>query len=252
MVIQAQTVTDPPKKLKHDAILEAIVEIQFDHQTVSEIVVGALAGNSLWAGYQSVRLPIADFPAGLRDSDPALRHQAIIQLQRPQPGELVKIGPRAISLHHLAPYDGWDSFSSRVSVLIDVLTSTIPSMHVTRTGLRYVNALTPAHGFESIWDLQLTLEVGGQKPSSDFTAVYRSYGSDGMLAQVTVAAPAFVNNLSVPNAVALIDIDVSCQTPLGAAPPEDLRVWFERAHSFEKEAFFSLWPVAKVESLREA
>lgn len=251
MVIQGQSVDNLPNKLKHDAIIEAVVEIQFDHQTVPEVVIGRLASAEAWSGYQSVRLQLADFPAGLRDGDPNLRHQPIIQLQRPEPGEVIKIGPRTISLHHLAPYDGWPSFSSRVDAIIDVLAKAVIPINITRTGLRYINALTPAHGFESIWDLQLTLEVAGQRPSSEFTSVYRAYGADGLLAQVTVAAPAFVANLTVPNAVALIDIDVSCQTPLGAAPPQDVRSWFERAHDFEKAAFFALWPPAKVDAMRE-
>ena len=244
--------THLPRKLKHDAILEAVVEIQFDHQTVAEVVVGRLAAHDAWAGYQSVRLPLADFPAGLRDSDPTLRHQPIIQLQRPEPGEIVKIGPRTISLHHLAPYDGWQSFAARLDLLIEVLSTSISPIHITRTGLRYVNALTPAHGFESIWDLQLTLEVAGEKPSSDFTSVYRAYSENDLMAQVTVAAPAFVSNLTVPTAVALVDIDVSCRTPLGSAPPEDVRQWFETAHEFEKTVFFALWPKEKVKALEEA
>ena len=243
--------TDLPKKLTHDAILEAIVEIQFDHLTVSEVVVGALASNSAWAGYQSVRLPLADFPESIRDSDANLRNQPTIQLQSPIPGELVKIGPRVISLHHVAPYDGWEKFSKRLDVLISALNSSISQLNITRTGLRYINALTPAHGFDSIWDLQLTLEVAGERPSSEFTSVYRKYGQAGLLAQVTVAAPAFVNNLSVNNAVALVDIDVSCQTPLGNAAASDIRVWFDKAHDFEKENFFSLWPAEKMEGLKQ-
>jgi len=244
-------VGDLPRKLKHDAIVEAIVEIQFDHETVGEVVVGKLASSEAWGGYQSVRLPIADFPAGLRDVDPNLRYQPTIQLQSPAPGEIVKIGSRVISLHHLAPYDGWGGFSKRVDLLVDVLSTSISPVHITRTGLRYVNALTPAHGFESIWDLDLTLEVRGERPSPEFTTVYRSYGEDDLLAQVTVAAPAFVSNLTVPNAVALVDIDVSCRNPLGSSPPSDIRAWFKRAHDFEKQAFFSLWPDEKIKVLEE-
>lgn len=251
IMIQGALVTALPAKLKHDAIVEAVIEIQFEHQTVSEVVIGRLAASNAWGGYQSIRLPFADFPAGLRDSDPQLRFQPIIQLQRPEPGEIVKIGPRAISLHHLAPYDGWKNFSARIEALIEVLTSAISPVNITRTGLRYINALTPAHGFESIWDLQLVLEVAGKRPSPEFTSVYRSYGDEGLLAQVTVAAPAFVANLTVPNAVALVDIDVSCRTPLGAAPPQDIRAWFESAHEFEKKAFFALWPKEKIDALRE-
>lgn len=243
--------TELPTKLTYDAILEAIVEIQFDHQTVSEVVVGALASNKAWAGYQSVRLPLADFPEAIRSNDPNLRYQPTIQLQSPAPGELVKIGPRVISLHHVSPYDGWASFSQRLDVLIDALASSISPLHVTRTGLRYINALTPAHGFESIWDLQLKIEVAGEQPSSEFTSVYRKYGPGDLLAQVTVAAPAFVANLTIGNAVALVDIDVSCTTPLGSAPPQDIRSWFDSAHDFEKENFFSLWPKAKVEALTQ-
>lgn len=137
-------------------------------------------------------------------------------------------------------------------MLIDVLSKAISPIHITRTGLRYINALTPAHGFESISELQLTLAVAGQPPASEFTCVYRAYGESDVLAQITIAAPAFVTNLTVPNAVALVDIDVSCRTPLGAAPPNDVRRWFEGAHDFEKRAFFALWPNDKVKALEEA
>jgi len=35
-MIQGALVTALPTKLKHDAIVEAVVEIQFDHETVSK------------------------------------------------------------------------------------------------------------------------------------------------------------------------------------------------------------------------
>lgn len=52
-----------PKKLKKDAIAEALCEVRFEcEESVSlpEIVVGKLAEFQLWRSFQKVRLPVSE------------------------------------------------------------------------------------------------------------------------------------------------------------------------------------------------
>ena len=69
-----------PKKLKTDAILEAVFEIRFepDPSLVSEILFGRFADADEWRAFRQVRLPAADIPASIRRADappPTTRRQ---------------------------------------------------------------------------------------------------------------------------------------------------------------------------------
>jgi uncharacterized protein (TIGR04255 family) len=240
-----------PQKLKRDAIVEALLEIQFEHGAVGDFVVGQLAAAPDWLSYHNVRLPFADFPAPLREADANLRYQPTFQLNRPTPGEIVKIGPRVISLHVLSPYPGWERFHERLQSLVEQLFSIVRNPHINRLGLRYLNALSPAHGFKSLEDLNFCFEVGSERPSSELTASYRFDPLPNVRAQVTLASPAFVVGVAAPGAVAFVDVDVSTPGPLGAVSHEKVLSWIIDAHDAEKQAFFALWPEEILNQMRE-
>lgn len=234
--------SNAPGKLKQDAIIEAVAEIRFEHTLVHEVVIGGLAGAQEFASYSSSRLPLADLPSAFRDNDANLRFQPTLQLQRQMPGEVVKIGPRVVSIHVLAPYVGWDKFALRISAMARALEQAVREIQVTRAGLRYINSLSPAQGFHRIEDLNFALEVGGERPTSEFTTMYRSYGEQELAAQVTLASPVLVEGPSLPDSIAFIDVDVYSRGPLGKVTPKEICDWFDAAHEFEKDEFFRLWP----------
>jgi uncharacterized protein (TIGR04255 family) len=250
-MIQAPPVVSAiPDKLTHDAIVEALLEIRFDHDSVSEVVVGQLTAASAWAGYRVQRLPLADMPAAIRDSEAEFRYQPILQLQRPEAGEILKIGAHVISLHTLAPYPGWPTFGARLQALVAVLFEAVDSPNINRVGLRYLNALTQIHGISDLWDLNINFKIDGSRPSSEFMASYRFDPRDDMRGQATIATQAFVAG-AAPDALAFIDIDVSTPNPLGQISRQDVLLWLEDAHQFEKKAFFELWPEKILSKLRE-
>lgn len=240
-----------PKLLKQDAILESLVELQFEHNQVAEVVLGRLAAFSHWATYQSLRLPIAELPQGIRDADPNIRYQPILQLQNSTGTEVVKIGPRVISVHRLAGYPGWQEFRERVALIIDALTEAAPEAHITRVGLRYVNAILPEHGFKDFWDLNLALSVDGNRPAETVAANYRYPVGDNRVVQVGVAHPVYVQGpFTPPGAIALIDVDVYSVDSIGSTSKDFLMEWVENSHNAEKEAFFRLWPSEQLASQR--
>jgi uncharacterized protein (TIGR04255 family) len=241
----------PPKKLKRDAIVEALLEIQFDHNDAAEVVIGRLSADPAWASYSSQRLPLADMPSIVRDADPSLRFQAIAQLLRPTPGEVVKIGSRVLSIHVLAPYPGWDTFRVRIADTISALCRIIPSARIHQVALRYINAITPDHGVGQLWDLDVAFLVAGKRPEGDFMAAYQETPTENVKVQVTIATPAFVVGNPVSHACAFVDVAVSTKVGLGPIDATMLTNWVEKAHELEKEAFFALWPETLLEPLRE-
>lgn len=236
-----------PKLLKQDAIVESLLEVQFEHNQVGEVILGRLAAADGWMDYQSSRLPYADLPQSIRDADPNLRFQPILQLQNASATEVVKIGSKVISLHRLGGYPGWDNFRERAKKLIEILLHAVPDIHITRIGLRYVNSLLPAHGFDSFWDMNIDFKVDGERPAESVAANYRYSADDNCTVQVAIAHPVYVNGPIVPGSVALVDVDVFTQKALGNATKEQLLHWLDNAHNIEKQAFFKLWPSDKLD-----
>ena len=71
-----------PQKLKHDAIVEALVEIRFDASTIPEVLLGRLADHEPWKGFDQRRLPAYEIPAPIRQADANLRYNPWFELMR--------------------------------------------------------------------------------------------------------------------------------------------------------------------------
>ena len=241
---------DLPRLLKQDAIVESLLELRFDHNQVGEVVLGRLAAAAAWHDYHSQRLPFSDLPPSIRDSDANLRHQPLLQFQNSNGTEVVKIGPRVISLHRLSGYPGWAKFRERQIVMIDTLVEIVPDCQITRMGLRYINALSPSHGFSSFWDMNLTVQVDGERPAETMAAYYRYPSGSNCEVQVSIAHPTYVNGPLIPGSVAMVDVDVYTPQPVGSVSKDTILQWLDDAHTSEKQAFFKLWPSDKLAAQR--
>lgn len=239
-----------PTKLKQDTIAEALFEIRFEHGSLPEIAVGKLAGTAAWAGMAQSRLPLGDLPQQIRDMQPDMRYQAILQLSSDD-GLIIKIGPRVISAHVLAPYPGWPAFGPKLGEMVRALFDACPGPNIQRLGLRYINAVQRAHGLSSLWDLNINFEVTGARPSGELAASYRTALPSGNIAQVGLATREFINGGVPEDTVGAVDIDIWTASAPGTISIENVLEWLEAAHAAEKETFFALWPTAVIEKLRE-
>ena len=124
-----------PKKLKKDAIVEAICEIRFESSEMPEIVAGTISTLQSLKSFTKKRLPIADIPTPIRLSDPNLKYQAFIEIVAPDNQEIIKIGGNSVSIHLSAPYPGWDIFLQKMEQHFSPLFSALTDFTVTRVGL---------------------------------------------------------------------------------------------------------------------
>ena len=126
-----------PKKLKKDAIAEAICEIRFECEeslSLPEIVIGRLADFDAWRDFEKFRLPVSDIPASIRSQDPNLKKQPVVELRERNGSRLAKIGVTILSSHRLAPYKGWESFKPEIDRTIEFLFGLFQSFKATRLG----------------------------------------------------------------------------------------------------------------------
>src|SRR5438552_15913338 len=94
-----------PRKLKQDAIIEAIFEMRFDTGMIPEILFGRLAEYDGWKGLEQQRLPSYDIPRQLREFDPTLRFAPVFELRVGIGHRAIRIATPLLAYHQLATSD---------------------------------------------------------------------------------------------------------------------------------------------------
>ena len=243
-----------PSKLKDDAIVEALCQIQFVSDDLAEVVVGR--ATDFWGkqGYIPERLPIADIPAPIRKADPNLRFQPTIQLRGAHNSSMIRIGEQAISFHIAGEkqYPGWESFSEQLKGVINGLFSNMTKFSVNRISLRYINAIVQnRHFIGDIHDLEFEVSVGGKKLSCPVNLNFNMTKGDAHIVTTRLAHGSFVQGTLPAKTSAVIDVEVTTMNGFSSKNSDDVMGWIEKAHSFEKEAFFALIPDAVQQKLVE-
>ena len=246
----------PPGKLKKDAIVEALCEIQFDSkqsQSLPELVVGKLVEFDSWKEFQQNRLPIAEFPSAVRFQEPTLKYQAVVQLNDQEGGRVAKIGPNSLSVHRLTPYPGWEVFKPELVEAIEFLFTTFDDFAASRIALRYVNLFTAKdHGVKDVLDLNYSVNLAGEILDIDQNLNYRLSLSENEEVQVRIATPKFVSGVGDEEFSVLADVDVYAVTNWSTNDLEQALTWLDDAHTYEKSEFFRLFTAEMYERLAKS
>lgn len=233
----------PAMKLKDDAIIEALVELRFAPDELPELVVARLSDSPDWVRFKKKRLPAADIPQPLRQADPVLIHQPLLELIEPQGESRVRIGPAMMSFHWHVRYRGWEDFGPRLDALADHFFKVLRGTPITRVGLRYVNALTAKrHRIATIDDLWLKVEVGENRIHAPLNVNFITAVDETHSVTTRVASPEFIKNSTVPDATAFVDVDVFTPPGFAATDAKAVSAWLAKAHVVKNDAFFALIP----------
>ena len=242
-----------PNKIKDDAIVEALLEVQFHSDDIGEVVIGRLSDIDELAGYTTNRLGTSNVPEALRENDPQLRFQPVIEKRAKDEKSTVRIGSHVLSYHVYAPYLGGEQFEHKLSSIINILVSKTTNFQATRLGFRYVNFLqSKKHHITSINDLALTIQLNDQRLTDGVNLAYLSSPTKMHNIMLRVATPDFVAEKNIPDdLVCIADVDV--HTPVGfiANDAESVIDWVKEAHELEKKSFFSLFNKELIEKLKE-
>lgn len=243
-----------PLKLKDDAIVEALCQIQFVSDDLPEVIIGRATDFWVKSGYVAERLPIADIPAPIRQADPNLRFQPTIQLREKQGPNLIRIGEQAISFHVAGEkkYPGWDKFRVQLNGVIEALFSNLTNISVNKIGLRYINAIVQdRHFIKDIHDLEFEVSVGGKQLTGPVNLNFNVSEGAAHIVTTRLAHSSFVQGTLPAKTSAVIDVEVSTTNEFLAKNSSDVMSWIEKAHTFEKTAFFALIPNSVQQKLVE-
>jgi uncharacterized protein (TIGR04255 family) len=247
-------VTKIPRKLKVDAILEAVIELRFepDSLLVPEIIFGRFADVELWKDFRQARLPMADIPAPIRRADPNLRYQPSIEMSSPDGSIAVRIGPQAVTYARRGNYPGWEKFGLEIDAVVDQLYRIIPKVNVSRIGLRYINALdSNLHGIKSVEQMAISISVADQPVVGSLNLNFKSNVGTNFETMCRIATIDMAEGAIPDNATVIVDIDVYTQQEFSTTSAVDVKKWVSEAHLKEKESFFTVLGEEATARLRE-
>lgn len=238
-----------PNRLKDDCITEALLEVRFSVDELDEITIGKLSSFQPWSAFKKSRLPAAHIPQPIRTMDPALQHQATVELIAPDQSRRVRIGASVISYHCVGRYAGWQGFQPELNDMIDHFYTAISGVVAGRLGLRYVNVLTARrHSVNSFDATALRVTVGDAAIGGQLNVNFQQRPSDDHVVMTRMATPQFVVGLADPEAALVVDVDVYTPDAFACRDARAAQNWVDRAHSLEKESFFRLFPDALVKT----
>jgi uncharacterized protein (TIGR04255 family) len=247
--------TASPKKLKNDAIIEALLEIRFDiAASLPELYYARLSELPQWKAFQQLRLPAYEIPPAMRAAEPTLRFAPVLQLAEVSDSpRIVRMGPQVLSYHRSKTYGGWENFQPELNLLIDALFDAIPNVVISRLGLRYMNGFNRGiHGIGSISDLDFSLKVADEVITDAVNVNYSRNISDVGTCMVRIATPDFVQGSLPENTTVFVDVDVYTRGEIAIKDAASVKTWTERAHQVEKHEFFHLLTQASIDSLQES
>lgn len=239
-----------PDRIDPDAIVEALAEFRFEHTELPEAIVGRLLDAPLWADYSQVRLPTADIPQPIRESQPNLRYLPIIELRNRENTRLVKLGGHVFSYHILPPYPGWPIFKHELETVVETIINKLKSPAFSRLGFRYINVLRPDdHHVSGFSDTNITITVSNDRLTHAVNLNYQRVFAPTHIVTVKVSTPDFVVGQLRPGYSLLCDIDVASTTDHTVTGLSATTAWINTAHDLEKAEFFKILPNTITEQL---
>lgn len=243
MDFASEFMAQPPRRLKKDAILEALYEVRFESADLPELVIGRLTDAGPWKEFAIKRLPVSDIPTPIRISDAGLKHKPVLELRSNDSKTVVKVGSNVFSYHMLPPYRHWENFSREIADSLGTVFNATSNFRAVRLGLRYLNALKPAEfkitGFH---DLTTSIKVCDEELEPPINLNYSIHHGEDHITNVRIASPDFVSGPKIQDMVVFIDVDVFTP-PNFETNDENVAVeWMNKAHDFEKLEFFKLIP----------
>jgi uncharacterized protein (TIGR04255 family) len=179
-----------PIKLEKEPLFDAVFEIRFEAaSSASNIIPGVLFGKL--KGVMNIeKLPAADLPQQLRDTDPNLKFAPVVRLN--WDNFIILISDRSISIACKLPYPGWDNFKKAILEILTLLKDLSIIETVQRFSLKYVDIIPSTNVEEQVSLVKLNITLGAYTLEKDNFHLRLSIPKDGLIHIVQIVSSALV------------------------------------------------------------
>lgn len=152
-----------PTKLGNSPLVDAIFEVRFDgDDSLSSVLPGLIYSN---LGCSKIeKLPHADIPAQIRDTDQNLKYIPLLKLS--WDNYIISIGDKSLTIVPLQPYPGWSDFRERITKIIDLLATFKFIKIIERFSFKYINVFEEIYHKDIYDTLCIDLTLGSQNIDS--------------------------------------------------------------------------------------
>lgn len=239
-----------PKKLKNEPLIDAIFELRFSSSdSASNILPGFLFG-ALEGDKKIERLPAAEMPKQLRDSDPNLQFAPQVRLLWTD--YVISIGDHNLSIGCKYPYPGWDAFKKAILGIINVVKGIPFIQTVNRFSMKYIDII-PSKGLqEQISLINTSIVIGGHVLEKEHFALRIDIPENETIhiVNITSSAVAKLQDGSTRNGI-IVDIDT-----IADAKNQEFEQWIgelpeklDIIHLANKKMFFKCLNPETIDSL---
>ena len=196
-----------PLKLQIEPLVDAVFEVRFEEPELA--VVESVLPGVLYSKLENIsileRLPSAEIPKPIRDSDNNLRYIPFVRLDW---GEFViSIGDRSITVGCKLPYAGWSKFKPKILEIINLIDDSNIVQFVERYSVKYVNLIQAPDVSHQLDKITVAIEVGGYAIKNDNFSLRYNHQENDILHIITIitGAEGKSNDKILPGVV--VDID---------------------------------------------
>jgi len=188
-------------------------------------------------GSQVDRMPGAEMPAQLRESDPNLRYLPLVRLTFGR--YVVMIGDYNLVVSCVMPYEGWTAYKATIQRILSTLEDAWFISEIERHSMKYVDLLENEDLSEQVKSVAVDLKIGKYelKKENFQVRIEIPEGSHTKVLQLLTGS-VLVDNLPRTGAVVDVDVIKILSTPLRNYL-EESSLLLDDLHRINKESFFS-------------
>lgn len=215
-------------------IVEAVVELRFNHNTHDDAVFGMFFAELKNRFSAHSNLPLRDFPQEIVKGNPEFKYKALHQLRNPKNDNFfVNLGPHVISIISKGKYLGWKQYAENIYYVIERIKKTSIITEFSRLGIRYMNFFEG----DILDQTELKITLKGKEIESNWSQILYEYNLNGYKNRINVWNDSILEQLGEKTKGTLIDIDTVYANKFSQ---KEISALLEEGHTTEKKIFYML------------
>ena len=227
------------RRYSKSPIVEAVCEFRFEPGDWDNVIPGLIweQVRSLFPKRRNaVRLDVESVP-GVGGFEHKVTQESLTQYLEEDERRFMQVGPKALTVNHLAPYTSWQEFKPLIQQAFHVYSQEAKPKAKTRIGLRYINRIIlPDEKIDLADVLEFRPHIGAALPKDHVSFTVGAefpfeQGRDILRLQAASTVPDHKRRIGI-----LLDLDYFTLLPDSVGSGENAD-WLEVAHAHIEDAF---------------
>jgi uncharacterized protein (TIGR04255 family) len=237
-----------PIRLATEPLVDVVFEVRFTSDIAGSNIIPGLLLSSFPEYKNFERLPAADIPEVIRNSEQGLAFAPLMRMQADR--FTISVGDKVFSISCPIPYIGWAGYKKEILRISALLLSGSHIRQLSRFALRYINLLELKEPISQIAAFNWHVRLGDHEASDQSTLVRMEIRQGLHIHALQVATGVTVQTASGNKFGAIVDVDSYCEC--NVTPQEfiaSLEQNLDSLHLENHKIFFSMLTQETLNSL---